>query len=95
MYTQEHINLLNRFGVLSTALIARKDKCDIRHAKKILLAIVKDYENVHFRNECQIFIEGREPDFWKPKEKKREMKRQPKKNEASKKLSRWKDVTKS
>lgn len=94
MYTEEHIKLLNRFGVLSTSLIARKDKCDFRYAKKILLAIVKDYENVHFRSEEQIFIEGREPDFWKPEEKRRRMKRQPRKNDKTKKISKWKDITK-
>lgn len=94
MYTEEHINLLNQFGILSTSLLARKFKWNHLYAKNILLQIARDYENVYFRNEEQIYIEGREPFFWKSKNDLKKMRYQTKKTIRPKKLSKWKDVTK-
>jgi hypothetical protein len=83
MYNQEHIDLLNKYGVLSSALLARKYKLSIVHACSILEAIVEDHENVVHKNKHQIFIEGREYG-WASDEKRRYRKRP----------SKWKDITK-
>jgi len=87
MYTKDHIELLNKFGVLSTLLLARKYRFGLLYSRKILNAIVQDYENVYFKNKNIIVIEGRELAPWKPKEKKTSKKKPPM-------TPRWKDVTK-
>lgn len=85
MYLPEMIDLLNEHGVLSSALLARKYKMNFEFAHSVLRAIVDDYENVKHRSADQIYIEGREPQFWKPKPKK--------KKTIPKKPSKWKDIT--
>jgi hypothetical protein len=86
MYTNEHIKLLNKHGALTSSLLAMKDKCNFDYARLIMQEIVNDYENVKFRTEDQIYIEGREREEWLPKEKK--------KRKYIKKPSKWKDITK-
>lgn len=84
MYEQEHIDLLNIYGVLTAAMLARKFKIRTDTACDILSAIVCDYENVKIKNRHQIFIEGREWEEWFLKSS-RPYKKKP---------SKWKDVSK-
>jgi hypothetical protein len=86
MYTDEHVDLLNRLGGLSVPLLARKYKLAIIDCKKILNCLVQDFENVFFKNREQIYIQDREPKFGDKKIKKET------KNKI--KPSRWKDITK-
>lgn len=84
---EQAIDQLNDVGVISTSYLAHKFKVNQDIAKHILTQIVNEYENVKFRNEDQIFIEGRELEEWKPKIRIRKAKYIPK-------PTRWKDVTK-
>jgi hypothetical protein len=86
VYTNDHIKLLNEFGVLSSALLARKYKMNFDYARLVLQAIVEGYENVAFRSQDQIYIEGREPKEWQPKPKHIGIR--------PRKPPRWKDITK-
>jgi hypothetical protein len=96
MYTTDYIDYLNEFGVLTSAMLARKFKLEPKHARKILHCIVEDYENVKARTPDQIYIEGRELDQWIPKPKKIKANilktKKPKKVRLLKR-QKWKDVT--
>ncbi len=59
---------------------------DMVAAQKILKEIANDYENVLFRGENLIYIEGREREEWKPKPKVYKPR--------AKKRARWKDIKK-
>jgi|SRR5208337_48303 len=67
MYGKTHINILNDFGMLSSALLMRKFKYSNAYARKMLNSIAKDYANVYFLNENQICIFGREKLTYKKK----------------------------
>lgn len=86
MYTYEHIKFLNEFGVLSVSFLRKLDKITHNKAINILKDICEDYDNVYASKTNQICIEGREPEFLKPKVK-------AKKNR-NKRKSKWKDVNK-
>lgn len=86
MELEEDINVLNRLGMISSTVLMRRHKCGIGFAKHILKLIVDNYENVYFKNENKIYIEGRELERLKPKLKIRK--------KLLKKPARWKDITK-
>jgi hypothetical protein len=86
VYTNDDIQILNQIGMLSASYLSRKHQITIDVALDILNAIVADYENVFFFTEHQICIEGRQPEYKLQGEKKIKPK--------SKKISKWKDITK-
>lgn len=85
-YTCEEIDLLNAYGVLTSQVLMRMYGIDMASAQEILKEIANDYENVLFRGENLIYIEGRERDEWKPKPKTSRVR--------AKKRARWKDIKK-
>ncbi len=96
MYTKEHIKLLNKYGALTSVLIAKKDRCSFENAIKVMKAIVEDHVNVYFKTDDQIFIAGRESERAQPF---RKLIEPPGKCNAKikayfKKKLKWKDVTK-
>jgi len=84
----EYIDYLNYYGALSTSFLIRKFKMSARSARKILISIIQEFENVLRANENQIFIIGRAPHSMQQEEN---IKRLPRKPRTT---SRWKDVTK-
>ena len=53
-----YIDILNEFGVITSALLARKYKVTPRGARKILCKIVEVSENVLFKTPDQIYEEA-------------------------------------
>lgn len=90
MYTQDHIDILNEFGNLTTALLARKWGMSFQLARKVLKSIADDYSNVKIGSIDHIYIEGRDilkpSEFYHPKSERKKAR--------IRKISRWKDITK-
>lgn len=63
MYNEDHIELLNELGVLSSPLLMRRFKITFEEAREILHSIMVDYENTIRLSENKICIDGRENDF--------------------------------
>lgn len=59
-YTNEIIENLNDYGILSVAYLARKYRMNFQYALFILKEIVEDYENVEFKTKHRIYIIDRE-----------------------------------
>lgn len=89
VYTQDHIDILNEFGALTTALLARKYGISFTSARKILMTIADDHSNLLFCPPDYLCIEGRDirkdTEPYKPKSKR--------KKAHKKKISPWKNVT--
>ena len=61
LYDQLCIDLLNKYGCLSSFVVMRNLKVTHEHAMRILKQICEDYVNVFQRSRTQIYICGREP----------------------------------
>ncbi len=85
MYTEDCIDYLNRYGVITSAWLMMKLRVTLAEARQILDQIVAEHENVHYTTYDHIYIEGTEPLHGLPKKRKRVY---------VKKLSKWKDIRK-